>query len=64
MGAYQLVLAAPVAAVRVSGGIVLAAAVVLLAVGALKFADRVGDPIAWGEQKLEAFKADDRSGQD
>ena len=51
------------AAVRVSGAIVLGGCIVVLAVGALAVGERVGDPVAWSQQKWEAFKNNDRAGQ-
>ena len=54
----------PVAAVRVVGIAVLSGCVVVSVIGALYVGDRVGDPVAWGQQKWEAFKNNDRTGQE
>ena len=48
--------------VRVAGGLVVAVCVVGLFVGFQALNDRVGDPIAWGAQRWEAFKTDDTTG--
>jgi uncharacterized membrane protein (UPF0127 family) len=49
---------------RAVGGLALAVALALLVFGAVSASERVGDPVAWGEQKWEAFKSDDVSGQE
>jgi len=54
----------PDTAVRAVGIIVLVAGVVVLSTGALALFDRVGDPASFAQQKWEAFKADDLSGQE
>lgn len=50
--------------VRAAGGIVLVCSVVILIIGGTSFTSRTGSPITWGEQKWEAFRTDDLSGQD
>lgn len=54
----------PTGLVRVVGVVVLVLGVVALLFAAANFREQVGDPISWSEQKWEAFKADDTSGQD
>lgn len=54
----------PTGLVRVAGALVLALGIVAVFFAASLFNERVGDPVAWPEKKWEAFKADDRSGQD
>jgi len=49
---------------RVVGGVALAAIVACLAVSTVAFVNTVGSPLAWTEQKWEAFKANDTSGQE
>jgi len=50
--------------VRVTGGLVLAACLILFTAGATLFVERVGGPVEVAERKLEAFKTDDTSGAD
>jgi O-antigen ligase len=54
----------PVGFARVAGGLVLAGCIAALVFGAITFTERAGDPVAWGQQKWEAFKADDVAGQE
>jgi hypothetical protein len=54
----------PVEVVRLTGSAVVAGCMVVLVVGSVALSERVGDPVAWGQQKWEAFKADDDSGQE
>ncbi|MGH3144835.1 MAG: O-antigen ligase family protein, partial [Rubrobacter sp.] len=54
----------PALVAQVAGGIALAASMVVLAVGLSMATDRVGNLAVWGEQKWEAFKNDDRTGQE
>ncbi len=54
----------PVAAVRTAGAIALAGAVVVIILGGSAFTERVGEPVAWGQEKWEAFKANDTAGQE
>lgn len=49
--------------VRISGGIVLAACLILLTIGATSFVERVGDPVEVAQQKWEAFKTNDTTGE-
>jgi tetratricopeptide (TPR) repeat protein len=48
----------------VVGGAVLVGCLAALAFGAFAFTERAGDPVAWGQQKWEAFKTDDASGME
>ena len=50
--------------VRVTGGLVLAACLILFTAGATLFVERVGGPVEVAQRKLEAFKTDDASGAD
>jgi O-antigen ligase len=54
----------PLGVVRVVGGVALAASVVAIVLAAATFNESFGDPVAWGEQRWEAFKTDDTSGQE
>ncbi len=54
----------PRSVTRVIGGIVLVSSVAVLIFGAFVFTERFGDPLTWGEQRWEAFKNDDATGQD
>ena len=49
---------------RFAGIVALASVVVVLFVGSFTFAERVGSPVAWGQDKWEAFKTNDKSGQE
>ncbi len=49
---------------RTFGTILLSGSIVVLILLTLAFSERVGSPVAWGEQKWEAFKANDDAGQD
>ncbi len=49
---------------RVAGAVALAGAVLVVAVGLLAFTERVGSPVTFVQQKWEAFKADDRTGEE
>lgn len=49
---------------RVAGGIAIVGVAVVLVFGGLTVYERVGNPIVWGEQKWEAFKADDKTGEE
>jgi hypothetical protein len=53
----------PARLVRATGGFLLAAALLALLAGGLLANERVGNPVSWGEQKWEAFKTNDVSGQ-
>ncbi len=53
----------PVALVRTAGAVALAGAVVVIVVGGYAFTERVGNPVSWGQEKWEAFKTDDTTGQ-
>lgn len=50
--------------VRTAGSIALVGSLAALIIGAAVFTERVGNPIAWGEQRWEAFATDDLSGQE
>jgi hypothetical protein len=55
----------PSSVVRAVGGIVIAGGIVGLLIGAATANQRVGsDPMAWGEQKWQAFKTNDKAGQE
>jgi hypothetical protein len=54
----------PRSLVRIVGGVALAAVIVSIAVSTVTFTNTVGSPLAWTEQKWEAFKANDASGQE
>jgi hypothetical protein len=54
----------PISIVRAVGAVALAGGIAVLLVGAWTATERVGNPIAWGEQKWEAFRTNDRSGQE
>jgi O-antigen ligase len=54
----------PVGLVRAAGAIVLAGCIGGLVVGGYAFAERAGNPVAWGEQRWEAFKNNDAAGQE
>jgi hypothetical protein len=54
----------PTSVVRATGGIVLAGCIAVLLVGGWALSERVGNPVVWGEQKVEAFKTNDKSGQE
>jgi hypothetical protein len=54
----------PSSVTRVIGGIVLVSSITVLIFGAFVFTERVGDPLTWGEQRWEAFKNNDTTGQD
>lgn len=51
-------------AVRIAGGIAIVGVAVVLVLGGLAVNERVGNPIVWGEQKWEAFKTNDSTGQE
>jgi O-Antigen ligase/Tetratricopeptide repeat len=50
--------------VRAVGSVVLAGSIVAIVLTTLAFTERTGNPVVWGEQKWEAFKADDHAGQE
>ncbi len=50
--------------VRIAGAVVLAAVVILFAVGTTLFVERVGDPVEVAQQRWEAFKTNDTTGED
>lgn len=50
--------------VRTAGGLVLAALLILAALGGNSFVERVGDPAEVAAQKWEAFKTNDTTGED
>lgn len=50
--------------VRVAGGIVLAACLILFTAGGTLLVERVGDPVEVAQQKWEAFKSNDTTGED
>ena len=54
----------PAGLVRVVGGVVVALGVVAILFAASNFREQAGNPISWTEQKWEAFKNDDTTGQD
>lgn len=54
----------PAVLTRVFGGAVLAIFVAVSVFGAVVFVGQVGNPIVWGAERWEAFKADDVAGQD
>jgi hypothetical protein len=55
----------PVGLVRAVGGVVLAISIVVVALAAFAFDERVGSPVAWGAHKWEAFKnSEGSSGQE
>lgn len=54
----------PVVVARAAGGAVLVGCLLVIVFVALTFNERVGDPTAWGQQKWEAFKANDVAGQE
>lgn len=54
----------PAVVARGFGVLVLAGVAVALLVGGSAAVERVGDPVAWGEQRWEAFKANDEAGMD
>ena len=54
----------PSVVTRAAGGVALAATAILLVAGTVVAIERVGSPIAWGEQKWEAFKSNDTAGQE
>jgi uncharacterized membrane protein (UPF0127 family) len=49
---------------RTVGGIALVGTLAALVLGAAAFTERAGNPVEWGQQKWEAFKTDDRTGED
>ena len=49
---------------RAVGGLALVCAVALLTYGAVVATERVGDPVAWADQRWEAFKADEVTGEE
>jgi tetratricopeptide (TPR) repeat protein len=49
---------------RAIGGAALAASIAVLIFGAAAFTERVGNPITWSEQRWEAFKNDELTGQE
>ncbi len=51
-------------ATRLIGGVALAGSIAVLVFGAVALSERVGNPVTWGEQKWEAFKNDDATGQE
>jgi len=54
----------PGVVVRVAGGVALAACLVALVVGAATLTERAGDPMTLAQQKWEAFKTNDTTGQE
>jgi hypothetical protein len=54
----------PRSVVRIIGGITLVSGAVLLAAGAITLVERVGEPVVLVQQKWEAFKTNDTTGQD
>lgn len=54
----------PVGVVRFVGGVVLAGCLIALVVGTVGFVERVGNPVEVGQQKWEAFKANDTTGEE
>jgi len=54
----------PVAVARIAGAVALAGAVVVVILAGSAFTERVGDPVAWGQEKWEAFKTNDTTGQE
>lgn len=50
--------------VRAFGALAVAGGLFILMFGAWSVHERVGNPVDWGEQKWEAFRTNDRSGQD
>lgn len=52
----------PAALVRVFGGAVLVALIVVSIIGMVSFQERVGSPTQWAAQKWETFKTDDTAG--
>jgi len=54
----------PAAATRVAGVLILAGCFVVLTVGATVFVERYGEPVVLAQQKWEAFKANDTTGED
>ncbi len=54
----------PIAVKRVAGVIALGGCIVVLVLGALTLGDRAPDPVTWSQQKWEAFKNNDRTGQE
>ena len=53
----------PVAVVRTAGAVVLAGVVVVI-LGGATLTERTENPIAWSQEKWEAFRTDDTSGQE
>lgn len=49
--------------VRIAGAAVLAAVLILFAVGTTLFVERVGDPVEVAQQRWEAFEANDTTGE-
>ncbi len=54
----------PAGVARAAGAVVLAAALLAVAAGGAAFYAREGNPVRWGQEKIEAFQNDDRSGQE
>lgn len=53
-----------VGAARIAGGVAIVGVSIVLIFGGLAVYERVGNPLVWGEQKWEAFKANDRTGEE
>jgi O-antigen ligase len=51
-------------ATRFIGGVALVVSIAAIVFGAATVSERVGNPITWGEQRWEAFKANDTAGQE
>ncbi|MGB3681958.1 MAG: O-antigen ligase family protein [Rubrobacteraceae bacterium] len=54
----------PVAIARTAGAVALAGTIVVVILGGVAFTERVGEPVTWGQQKWEAFKTNDTTGQE
>lgn len=54
----------PVGVVRVVGALALTGTIAAVAVGGFAFVERAGNPVAWGQEKWEAFKTDETAGQE
>lgn len=53
----------PAGVVRVAGAVALAGVVLAVAASSFILVERTGNPVAWGQEKWEAFKADETAGQ-
>ena len=49
---------------RTAGAVALAGTIIVIILGGAAFTQQVGDPVAWGQQKWEAFKTNDTTGQE